>query len=163
MLYRTHFLGGLAAGLLVAGQVDPKSALISAGVAGVAALLPDLDTPQSELGRHLKFISEPTKMIFRHRGALHSILAAFGLSMLLLPFLLHHQYNFLYMPVLIGYLSHLALDALNPEGVPFLWPLHTKFKIPLVKTGGILEHLIVAPALLLLVAWMAWPLVHQII
>ncbi len=34
MLYRTHFLGGLAAGFLVAGTGSPEAVFISAGVAG---------------------------------------------------------------------------------------------------------------------------------
>ncbi|MGB9805113.1 metal-dependent hydrolase [Desulfofundulus sp.] len=52
LLWRTHFLSGAAAGLLLAGQhTDLRTAAISAGIAGVAALSPDLDDPHSKLGR----------------------------------------------------------------------------------------------------------------
>ena len=40
-----------------------------------SALLPDLDHPQSLLGRQLPWISGPLSRLFGHRGFTHSLLA----------------------------------------------------------------------------------------
>jgi inner membrane protein len=167
LLYKTHFLGGVVAGLLVAGTSNSATALLCAGAAGIAALLPDLDTPQSELGRHLKLISIPTRAIFHHRGALHSLLAACALAVLFFMVIQHHQFYDLCFEVLAstvaGYLSHLVLDSFNPEGVRWLWPAEIRFKLPLVKTGSILEYLVVTPALFIWVVCLVWPMIHHLI
>ena len=42
------------------------------------------------------------------------------------------------MAVFIGYLSHLVLDSFNPAGVPWLWPLKFRLKIPVTQPGGII-------------------------
>jgi len=48
MSWRIHFLAGAAARPFLVGQVDPKTAAVFAGVAGLAALLPDLDNQNSK-------------------------------------------------------------------------------------------------------------------
>ncbi|MQL53613.1 hypothetical protein GFC01_15345 [Desulfofundulus thermobenzoicus] len=106
MLWRTHFLAGAAAGLLMTGHhADIKTAAISAGVAGVMTLL-----------------------------------AAFML-------------RFWFAHALAGYLSHLIMDSMNPQGVPCLWPFKKHISLPLVETGNLLEKVVVSPALLLLCGW----------
>lgn len=78
--------------------------------------------------------------------------------------------------VAIGAVAHIAGDMLTPEGCPLLWlpkwlPLPAavrkitryRFGIGLVKTQGPIEGFIVAPALAVLVGWLAvsraglWP------
>lgn len=82
MLWRTHFLAGVAAGLLLAGHANLKAMALSAGVAGVAALLPDLDDPHSKLGRMASPASWAMKMTVGHRGPLHSLLGTGVITML---------------------------------------------------------------------------------
>lgn len=87
MLWRTHFLFGASVGLLVSSG-DPGSAAASAGIAGVSALLPDLDSPDSRLGRLVPVVSWLLKTTVGHRGPLHSLLAVVGvylLALVLLP------------------------------------------------------------------------------
>lgn len=158
MLWRTHFLAGAATGLLLVGHTDVKTAAISAGVAGVSALLPDLDDPHSKLGRIVPIVSWAVKTVVGHRGPLHSILGAVTVYILSSVFLrtghAHH------IPLIFaGYISHLILDSFNPQGCPWLWPLKIHFKVPLVQTGSALEKLAVMPAMLFLCAWLAWPVV----
>lgn len=158
MLWRTHFLAGAAAGMLLAGHADIKTAAISAGVAGVAALLPDLDDPHSKLGRIVPIVSWAVKKVVGHRGPLHSLLGA-GVVYVLAATFLRMGHPYLVPVVVAGYVSHLAVDSINPQGVPWLWPLKIHFKIPLVQTGSVLEKLAVTPAMMLLCAWLAWPVV----
>ena len=56
------------------GSLPPELALAALG-----SLLPDIDEPQSLLGRKLGFIAWPIKLVFGHRGFTHS-LAALGLT-----------------------------------------------------------------------------------
>lgn len=154
MLWRTHFLAGAAAGLYLAGHADIKTAAMSAGVAGVSALLPDLDDPNSKMGRLVPVVSWAVKTVVGHRGPLHSLIGA-GAAFEVASLFLRGGYGHL-VPVLVaGFISHLVADSLNPQGVPWLWPLKTHFGLPLVQTGSMLERLLVTPAMALLVVWLA--------
>ncbi|MDQ0287753.1 inner membrane protein [Desulfofundulus luciae] len=161
MLWRTHFLGGAAAGLLLAGHTDLKTMAVSAGIAGVVALLPDLDDPHSKLGRLVAPASWAVKVTVGHRGPLHSFLGA-GVMTLLAAFVLRFWYAHAYVYshlvplIMIGYLSHLVMDSLNPQGVPWLWPVKTHLRVPLVQTGGILERVVVMPIMLVLCGLLFW-------
>jgi len=160
MLYRTHLLAGAAAGLVLAGNSDIL--LMSVGTAGIAALLPDLDSPHSKLGRLVPFISWPLNITIGHRGVLHSLLAAIAISLLMMIIRIWYPIsnNFIFA-VFVGYVSHLVLDSFNPSGVPWLWPLKIHFRVPLIQTGSILERLVVIPAMLVLCVWLAWPIINS--
>jgi membrane-bound metal-dependent hydrolase YbcI (DUF457 family) len=60
----------------------------------------------------------------------------------------------------LGCLTHIAGDALTVEGVPFLWPVRGhQWLLPRFlrfETGHAAEHLIVTPAVLAAIAWLAW-------
>jgi inner membrane protein len=155
--------------------MDVKTAALSAGVAGIAALLPDLDDPHSKLGRLVTPASWVIKATVGHRGPLHSLIGATVMTLLVsfvLSFVLRawyghtymhaqmlhlqhwYDYNRLLLLVLAGCFSHLVMDSLNPQGVPWLWPMKKHFGLPLVQTGSVLERLAVTPAMALLVAWL---------
>lgn len=130
----------------------------------MAALLPDLDNPGSKLGRAVPVIPRLVEIIAGRRGALHSLLGA-GMVCLLAAFVLRFWYahtlvyGYLVPLIAAGYLSHLIADSLTPSGVPWLWPWKTRFRLPLVQTGGLLERLALMPALLILCGWLTWPVV----
>lgn len=140
MLYPTHVAGGIIAGLLVGS--NPVGVLLS----GVASLLPDIDSPHSVAGRKIWPISLLIQHTAGHRGCSHSLLIAamiYFFSVLTIP-----EYA---LYILAGYLSHLALDALNPEGVPLLWPMKYRFRVPVVRTGSVMEKLLMTPMFLAVV------------
>lgn len=149
MLWRSHFLAGASLGVWLAAGSRPEAVALAAGVAGAAALLPDIDSPRSYIGSRVP-ASLAVKLVAGHRGAFHSLLAAvvFGLALFLYLRLKAQAYVFLAFPFAAGYISHLLLDALNPEGVPFLWPLKLRFGFPLVVTGSLFERWVVVPLLL---------------
>ncbi len=145
------------AGIACVAMFGPESsgAMLTIGAGMFGSLLPDLDHPGSILGREAPLISSGITLFLGHRGPMHSILAAFiiwvgawglaarflGATSFLTPWL---------VAIALGYLSHLALDALNPSGVPVLWPLKKHVRIPLVTTGSAMEKLVVFPVLLCL-------------
>lgn len=108
--------------------------------AALGALLPDIDHPGSWAGRKLRFISIPLSMVVGHRGVTHSALAVIGCLAVLIAMGL----GWTAAPIAVGYLSHLAADALTPSGVPLLWPNRQRFSLNLCKTGSVVEILLVA-------------------
>ncbi|WWO96139.1 MAG: metal-dependent hydrolase [Candidatus Dasytiphilus stammeri] len=107
--------------------------IISAAI--LTSLLPDIDHPRSLLGQHLKWLSASMRVIFGHRGFTHSILALATavkllnlillLSRVIIPADVRHG-------MIIGYISHLIADSLTPAGIPLLWPLRWKLRLPII-------------------------------
>lgn len=135
MTWPTHAAGGIAAlwmlnvvpsavtNQIITSQSIGPLAIIAAG----AALLPDLDAPRSKvrslaLGPIRPFdpLGALVYAAWGHRGPLHSLLglAVFGL-MVALPLSLRWggEYG---AAALLGYGSHLALDAMTRHGIPLL-------------------------------------------
>jgi len=90
----------------------------------LGALFPDIDHSQSTLGRII-----PLSLFVRHRTVTHSFLAL-GIA--------------LYVNVWfgIGFATHLLLDALNPAGVPILYPYEKRVGIGIIRTGSIRENIL---------------------
>ena len=87
------------------------------------ALLPDIDLPQSFLGR---FIAPISAMIYKtvgHRTFTHSIVFIFLVSLILSLFCTRH----FVIGTVIGMISHIILDLLcMGYGVAFLYPFYKK-------------------------------------
>lgn len=145
MLWCTHFFIGAPVGFML--TQEPSAALTCAGVSGLASLLPDIDEPDSWIGVRVPIIPAILKSTVGHRGAMHSLAAAAGISLLALLALKDPLYS---IAMLLGYLSHLVLDSFNPNGVPWMYPCKKRFSLPLVNTGGALERFLVVPASLAL-------------
>jgi inner membrane protein len=149
----THIAGGVAAALVtteLTGLYKPEtvavSSLITLGVylacAGTGALLPDIDTKQSKVSHKHKVISFFSRLFLTHRGFTHSALcmALFGLVMYFLTGFIKGGYGEpLFWGFLVGYGSHLILDAFNPKGIPLLYPWELRFSFGKIKTGGFWE------------------------
>ncbi len=143
MRWTTH----LATGMLAATLIGQPPAGIA--VAGVFSLLPDLDTPESKLGRKLPFISLPLNLIFGHRGMLHSLLAVIIAYIAAIQF-----FPTWAIPMTIGYASHLILDSLTPSKIPWLWPYPEYYGFPLVMTNSLTDiTLSVLMTLFLAASW----------
>ncbi|UDG80542.1 metal-dependent hydrolase [Candidatus Annandia pinicola] len=97
--------------------------------------LPDLDHPNSIIGKKLKYISILFYKLFGHRGFTHSILSIIIFYYILnLIILLNIKIsNYLIYFMTIGYTSHIIADMFTYQGVPLLWPLKWKFSFFLFK------------------------------
>jgi len=49
--------------------------------------------------------------------------------------------------VAVGYLAHLMGDSMTEQGIPWLWPIRTRFRVGSIDTGGSVELKVVVPAL----------------
>lgn len=149
-MVKSHVVVGLAAWIATApllhlSSFDPACLALAAG----GALLPDIDHPNSWIGRRSRPVSTALAAILGHRGLTHSAIAVVGLTVLLL----HAGYRQAEVSALaVGYLSHLAADMLTPRGLRLAWPLQKNWGLPLCRTGSPMEGVIVA----LFVGGVAW-------
>ena len=94
----------------------------------------DIDISSSKIGK--VWIFRPLQWVTRHRGVIHSLLAALLISGLVGSFNLWAGFGFL-----VGYISHLVADCFTKSGVRLFWPL--KFKIKgFVHSGKTIEDVI---------------------
>jgi len=139
MKWVTHQAGALAAALLC--KTEP---LVSAAMV-LGAVLPDAIEHGVSRGNRQLFLAI-------HRGFFHwfGLYAAGLLAVACLP--LSPREQAAAAGLLIGALSHIALDALNPSGVPLL-PLRDRprLRLPLVSTGSLREWIFLAGLLALIV------------
>jgi len=98
-------------------------------VGGVAlaagALLPDVDTTTSGLGRWVKPFSGFIERKFGHRTITHSLLGLLILAVVT-SWVIFISANF-WTWLLVGALTHIILDAHNISGVPLLYPMRIEF------------------------------------
>lgn len=130
--YKGHLRGGGVTALILIIFLAPTLAIartpLNILILGVSillgSLLPDIDHPNSILGRHVLFISKPLYRNFGHRSLTHSV---FFVILLVLLFSLA-QLNLFGLGLGVGMLSHIILDLCWPgsSGVAFLYPFYRR-------------------------------------
>ena len=141
MMARSHVAVGLAGWVVVAPLLhlppfDPGA--LTLVVCG--ALAPDIDHPQSWVGRRSRPFSTLVAGALGHRGITHSALAVVAL----VAVLLHGGTSRATVSAFaVGYLSHLAADMLTPRGLRLAWPFRKAWGWPVCRTGSPAEVLIV--------------------
>jgi inner membrane protein len=144
MIFLTHLLGGILAAFYLGKFFG--FGVVFVAVAAIFSALPDLDSVKSMLGRRAEPYSTVLSFIFRHRGFLHSFVFA---AMVYVGMRLAFSANIASAAV-IGYSSHLVLDAITKEGIMPFSPF-SKFRIRgFIKTSGIFEYLVFAVMAVLL-------------
>src|SRR5690349_21436894 len=170
MTGRTHDMAAFTAlTVIVVTQAIPHVTLATGITSVVANLLggiaPDIDQPTAPFWRNLPIGGHVGRIIDKllggHRFLSHSILGvilfAFGFHFLLdvlKPSFPTLNMTIIWWAFMIGFVSHLIMDTITREGVPWLLPIPVKFGIPpmrdfRVETGKFVERFIVFPALLL--------------
>ena len=180
---RAQAVGDLAQPLIQAHPVQtiaigevPAGWLICGAAAILGALMPDLDAEDSAILRDIGIWGGLVKIgmhIFgvKHRGVLHSgaaILAIVVLAGMVGSWL---GYRDVGLAFALGYFSHVAIaDAMTISGVPILWPhnfrLHLLPRFMRIRTGGVVEKLVVTVVMvavvLLLPSWIPPEIVEKI-
>ena len=170
MTGRTHDMAAFTAlTVFVVTQTIPHVTLATGITAVVANLIggitPDIDQPTAPLWRNLpvgKYVGKTfDKFLGGHRFLSHSLLGAilFGyafhyLQVVLKPSFPHLNMDVIWWSFIIGYASHLVMDTITTEGVPWLLPIPIKFGIPPLKslrvqTGGLVERFVIFPGLMI--------------
>ena len=154
MTYGTHLLGGALLGIAVmtAAGTDQSAAAGILGGAVVGALLPDIDHTRSKISKSnlgTSIVSDIVSLFTKHRGIIHTPICMIILAMLcsilmvVVPKDMHAIAVEIAEGILIGYLSHLILDTLNPGGIMWIYPISKKhFYLAQIKTGTVGEVLV---------------------
>jgi inner membrane protein len=168
MTGRTHDLAAVTT-LTAALAYEPLMTLsLATAIVAVAAnmiggLTPDIDQPTAGFwnkipaGSIFGHIINP--LLGHHRMVSHSLvgmtIAGWGLK-----YLLAYMHTFLLVDMtvvwwafMLGYASHLVMDSLTKEGVPWFFPIPVRLGFSPIKkfrvtTGGLVETIIVFPSLL---------------
>ena len=99
----------------------------------LGSLLPDIDHPNSFVGKYFK----PIGWFVDHRGFFHSF--SFLIILTIICYTVFPSQLFLAIP--LGYFAHLFADSLTKEGVMLVYPFKIKIR-GFISTGSILEHAI---------------------
>ena len=144
MTAKTHILGGVLAGELVciagASSMLAAPALLTGAAAG--ALLPDIDHRGSKVSRSSaagRAASFAVSTLATHRGVIHTPAFVLVFGAVLGAASLFTDWRFggeLLLGLLVGMLSHLVLDTLNPSGIMWLWPISRKRLQELIQQKG---------------------------
>jgi inner membrane protein len=167
MTGRTHDLAaftalGLTAILTPLPHMSFGTLLIAVGANLAGGIAPDIDQPTAKFwndipaGSFLGRIIDP--LMGGHRFLSHSLVGAgiFGFLFWWLLQLASHTLivnNFIvWLSFMIGFFSHLLMDTITREGVPWFFPLPIRIGFPpikslRIKTGGIIEKCIIFPGL----------------
>jgi inner membrane protein len=138
----THIATGAVSGILLAEllSVTAMEALPITAATIVGGLLPDIDICTSKLGKVIAPASFVIQHTIGHRTIFHGLflyLAAFVTLTLSIP----GGWEW-WLAGLIGVVTHLLLDILNPAGVPLFWPWPRRFSLRLCKSGGLIDWLL---------------------
>ena len=184
MTGRTHDLAAITAlGVIVLAQpardITLATSIIAVFANLVGGITPDIDQPTAPFWRNLPIGGLFGRVIDRllggHRFITHSLLGAGLIAYLahlllifLRPIMSGVDTNLVWWAFVIGLASHLIMDTLTKEGVPWLLPVPVKFGLPPLKalritTGKSVEMLIVFPGLIVFNAWLYYTHYHQIL
>ena len=140
MLKRTHLVFALLLFMILVFNLNlsPINKLMFLVIFILAAIIPDIDTTESSVGRKTKPASNLINVLFGHRGFFHSL--TFIIILAILLFILKTP-NLIAIAILTGYVSHLILDAFTKTGIRVFWPLKSQAKGS-IKTGSTTESII---------------------
>lgn len=136
----THALAGILIGLAIAQDSQPLGALAMGLAASIGALVPDIDHPNSIIGRRAGIVGGAIRLGVKHRGFLHSGIAAAIVVVGALA--LQTNLRTFGIAAACGYASHILLDALTIQGVPLLWPSRRRISLLPLRTGGLIERVL---------------------
>ena len=135
---KEHIFFGLASSVTVVsiitkygGTVPVTNLGVVMASAALGSLLPDIDTPDSTLGRLIKPVSYAINNKFGHRTITHDILAA--IIAFIVSFFVGNQ---IFFGIMLGILSHLFLDGLTRSGVTFNYLYNAQFFMDGCSSSG---------------------------
>ena len=141
MMYKSHLTVSAAIALPILSVTHELNYIAVGGVL-IGSLLPDIDHPQSYIGRKVWVLAKGINIIFGHRGIVHSLL-----PVLLLAIASSMLDSLFLWCITLGFLLHLIEDGFSKGGLGWFQPLKKKkliipFKLVRYTTGGFKEYCI---------------------
>lgn len=184
MTGRTHDMAAVTAllgAVIIAppGQLTLATALLAILANLIGGIAPDIDEPTAPFWRNLPiggvFGRLITRMMGGHRFITHSLVGVAILAwlshlllMFLSPILTNINITLVWYAFLLGLGSHLVMDTLTKEGVPWLLPVPIKFGVPPLRewritTGKAVETFVVFPLLIGINIWLVSTNYHALL
>lgn len=134
MMFLTHIVVGLCAGLLFIEKANPIQPILVLALVLLGTVLPDIDAPNSKAKKRLGILG----ILVKHRGIFHSLLIPTILGLILFD-----QLGLVYgVAFVLGYVVHLLCDVMTKSGIAFLYPFSkTKIKGN-IRVGSFLDKTI---------------------
>lgn len=139
MLYRTHVVSSLAVGTALVVATDyPFSADLVGGIM-IGSVLPDIDEPNSFMGRRSLGLSLVINRLFGHRGFTHSLVCWMFVTTICLLFSKPFTIG-----ISLGFFLHILGDLFSTSGLRLFLPFSNKRVKMLItyKTGSSREQII---------------------
>jgi len=137
MMYYTHLAFGFLVSLIALNFINIENTILFILTTIFFSIFPDIDETRSKIGRKYNLISKIINFFFGHRGFIHTIY---------IPLILFFSFSFINydvsIAILIGYFSHLFLDAITKAGIRPLYPIINKRINGPFKTNSIIEKII---------------------
>jgi len=110
---------------------------------------PDIDEPESWIGRRTRGISDLIKIIFGHRGITHTLIFILVFTLILIAINIFYGEKHFFLSIFgfaFGMLGHIIGDAHTKSGIMLFYPFSKKryYVLPKFlrfKTGGIKEQI----------------------
>lgn len=145
MMYYTHLAFGFLVSLLAINIFDISNRLLFVLIVLLFSIFPDIDERKSKIGKKYKFASRIINFLFGHRGFFHSIYIP-----LILYFIFYNIINEIGIAVLVGYFSHLLMDAMTRQGIMPLYPIINRKINGFIKTNSLSEKILFLIIILLI-------------
>ncbi|MDP6641946.1 MAG: metal-dependent hydrolase [Candidatus Nanoarchaeia archaeon] len=147
MMFITHLVFGFLVALISITYFEVPNNFIFISIIVFSSIVADIDKMSSKIGSKVRPLSFLLELLFGHRGLMHTIYVPIAVFIVLSIF----NYQLIGFAFLLGFISHLLIDSLNIKGISFLKPFH-KFHISgFIKTGGILEYVLLTSILITIV------------
>ncbi|MAG15583.1 hypothetical protein CMO88_00825 [Candidatus Woesearchaeota archaeon] len=145
MMFVSHFLFGILSGYFACNFLNCDNTFLFVSIAAVASSFPDIDHVSSKISRKLPPFAIVSHSLFAHRGFIHSLFPP-----LLLYFMIFKIDSAIAAAVLVGYISHLLLDATTTRGIRFFYPLPFKIK-GFIRTNSFAEKIVTMLLLIVII------------
>lgn len=144
MKYTTHLLVSTAVAIPIMANTGTLT-VTSMLALSLGALAPDIDEPESYIGRRTRGVSDLIKLLFGHRGLTHTLVGLFFgmfLALLLGTYFINDRTLIYYF--ILGYFLHLLEDSFSKSSVMWLYPFTEKtIRLPFYYvTGSFTEAII---------------------
>lgn len=161
MLGKTHIVNAIAIASVPLAfsstKIDIEYSIFLLLIA-IGSIIPDIDEPNSILGRKLKFLSYPINIFFGHRTITHNLIL-FSIFSIFSIFFYIQKYNYLFA-LSVGILIHILQDSMTYQGIKnglfpmqrlnyhfVLFPRRFRFAV-----GSITEYIILLISAIFLIA-----------
>jgi len=136
-MYYTHLAFGFLVSLISINIFNINNKLLFILITALFSIFPDIDERRSKIGKKTKLLSGIINFIFGHRGLVHTIYIP-----LILFFIFYNMNKETGIAVLIGYFSHLFMDAMTKQGIRPLYPIINKRIDGCIRTNSLLEKIL---------------------